>query len=61
LNVFRQTLLFVTAPLQKIDGTTSTTQQVINMVSFDNYMRGVAEASDQEAQTKTNVLALLSK
>jgi peptidoglycan hydrolase-like amidase len=53
--------LFITAPLQKIDGTKTTAQQVINIVSLDNYMRGVAEASDSEAQTKTNVLALLSK
>lgn len=61
LNVFRQSLLFAYAPMKKIDEEPKNAHQVINIVSLQNYMKGIAEASDQETQTKANVLALLSK
>jgi len=61
LNVFRESLLFTLAPLKKIWGEVATWHQVINVVSQDHYMQGIAEASDAQSQTKADVLALLSK
>lgn len=61
LNIFRQSLLFAYAPMKKIDSEPANTHQIINILSLDNYMKWIAEASDQETQTKANVLALLSK
>lgn len=61
LNTFRQALLFAYAPMKKIDQDAADQHQVINVVSLDNYMKWIGEASDSQSQTKANVLALLSK
>lgn len=61
LNVFRNTLMFVNAPMKTLDGKTITSQQIINILPLDSYLKGIAEASDTEPQTKTDVLALLTK
>lgn len=61
LNVFRQGMLFSYGPTKNLDWKINTEPQLINLVSLDNYMRGVAEASDKEPQTKSDLLALLSK
>lgn len=61
LNTFRQALLFAYAPLKKIDQEPADQHQVINVVSLDNYMKWIWEASDDQSQTKANVLALLAK
>ena len=48
--------------MKYIDGTSkTTTPQIINVLSLQHYMRGIGEASDNQSQTKANVLALLSK
>jgi N-acetylmuramoyl-L-alanine amidase len=62
LNTFRQTLLFAFGPMKYLDGTSKpSTPQIINMLSLPHYMRGIGEASDNQSQTKAQVLALLSK
>lgn len=61
LNVFRQSLLFVYWPVKKINEQPASIHHIINIVSLDNYMKWIAEASDNQTQTKANVLALLSK
>lgn len=61
LNVFRQGMLFSYGPTKDLEWKTKTQPQLINLVSFQNYMRGIAEASDKEPQTKADLLALLSK
>lgn len=61
LNVFKQGILFSYGPTKDLEWKTKTQPQLINLVSLDNYMRGIAEASDKEVQTKADLLALLSK
>jgi hypothetical protein len=61
LNQFRQSLLFAYGPVRKINEQPKDTHYVANVLSLDNYMRWVAEASDNQTQTKANILALLSK
>lgn len=47
--------------MKTLDGKTITSQQIINILPLDSYLKGIAEASDTEPQTKTDVLALLTK
>lgn len=61
LNVFRQGMLFSYGPTKDLEWKINTQPQLINLVSLDNYMRGIGEASDKEVQTKADLLALLSK
>jgi hypothetical protein len=61
LNVWRESLLFTSWPLKKIWGGVETAHQVVNVVSYDHYMQGIAEATDNQSQTKADLLALLAK
>lgn len=61
LNTFRQALLFLYGPVKQIDKQPADQHHVINIVSLDNYMKWIWEASDSQTQTKANTLALLSK
>ncbi len=61
LNQFKQSLLFAYWPVKKINEEAQNMHYVANILSLDNYMRWVAEASDNQTQTKANILALLSK
>lgn len=61
LNEFRQGMIFTYWNLKDEAWVIKNQAQVINLVSLDNYMKWIAEASDQEVQTKADLLALLSK
>lgn len=61
LNSFRQWMLFMYGKTKDTQWNISTQPQLINLVSLDNYMKWIAEASDNEPQTKADLLALLSK
>lgn len=61
LNTFKQALLFAYGPVKQINKEAADQHHVINIVSLDNYMKWIGEASDSQSQTKANVLALLAK
>jgi len=60
-NVFRWKLMFARQRMKMLDGSWQLKPAVINVLSFDEYMRWVAEANDQMPLEKAKVMALLAK
>lgn len=60
-GVYRGNLDFIQQQIKKIDGTYVTDFALINILPIEQYLAGIAEASDAEPIEKTKVLALLTK
>lgn len=60
-GIYRGKISILQQSIKKIDGNYVSQYGVINTLPLEQYLAGIAEASDREPLEKTKVLALLSK
>ncbi len=60
-GVYRGKLDILTQQIKKIDGNYVTQYALVNTLPLEQYLAGIAEASDSQPIEKTKVLALLTK
>lgn len=60
-GIYRGKITLTPQMIKKIDGNYTNQYAVINTLPLEQYLAGIAEASDKEPIEKTKVLALLTK